>query len=311
MLVLLLSDMVIYTITIVSEFSLFIQTKDETDYANQPNHRHQLLDPNFIVSEEYFQNIPAKSLVILDDFSFNKSGIKQTKADFLHIVNYHLRHRNIVLCIVIHNIYSSGLYHEILLSPHLFLAYSNLGYYVFKKLQQRLGGEASLSFWQEPVRFNYHFCYINCNKNYIINCVDQLFLGQSVKMFANGNTFLIHPDTQPCNPPEEIHNDNDNNKNALIAHDVKEYLTSVYPKNKNMYIVANVLLKNNLLDSTLFFVNTKNIHLADFCSYIMNKFDKPNTTNITLLKFCKQLQKMQIRFPKIVLKNPVAQKILS
>lgn len=266
------------------------------------------MDPQFIVTEKHFENIPSSSLVILDDFSFNKTEVKQTKSEFLHVVNYLLRHKNITLCLVIHNLYSSCLLNEILIAPHLFLAYSNLGFYVLKKLQQRLGGSAALTFWQEPVRFNFHFCYINCNRNYIINLVDQLFLGHSATMFANGEKYVIHSENYLCNLPTSSV---ENIPLQQIERDVKEYLLSVYPKNKNMYLVSTIVLKNNILDQNLFFTNTKNIHFADFCSYINNKFDSPDKTNSMLLKFCKQLQKQQIKFPKVAIKNPIAQKILA
>lgn len=107
---------------------MFIQSRDKNDFENMPN--FQFLNNDFKVNEEHFQTIPSNSIVILDDFFLLPS--KQNKIDFLNVVNYYLRHHQISLFLIIHNIYNNGLLNEILLAPHLILAYSNLGYYIVR-----------------------------------------------------------------------------------------------------------------------------------------------------------------------------------
>lgn len=83
------------------------------------------------MSERHFQTLPDNSMVFLDDFSLKNSS-KESKTEFLKVINYYLRHHNITLFIIIHNLYNIGLQNEILLAPHIILAYTNLGYYILK-----------------------------------------------------------------------------------------------------------------------------------------------------------------------------------
>lgn len=92
------------------------------------------MNPGFEINEKDFMSIPDNSIVICDDFFLSKTNknAKQSKFEFLHIVNYYLRHHKITLFLIIHNLYNNGLLNEILLAPHLFIAYSNLGYYIMR-----------------------------------------------------------------------------------------------------------------------------------------------------------------------------------
>ncbi|MBM3939259.1 MAG: ATP-binding protein [Sphingomonadales bacterium] len=112
-----------------SDIALFIQTKDEQDF-NLINKKIKFLSSDFNVTEKDFLALPNDSIVILDDFSLQNT--KQNKTEFLKVINYYLRHHNITLFLVIHNIYSTGLMNEILIAPHVILAYSNLGYYILR-----------------------------------------------------------------------------------------------------------------------------------------------------------------------------------
>lgn len=205
-----------------------------------------------------------------------------------------------------HNLYSTGLLNEMMLAPHVFLAYSNLGYYIIKKIQQRMGGKSVLDFWNEPPKYNFHFCYVNCNKNYLINNVDQLFLGKIATMFANQQKFIIHSDNKPCDLLSQ-----DKHQNNIVEDEINNYLTSTYPKNKHLPLVFKILLQHELVNHSLFFTSFPNIHVADFCTFINNKFDKREKSKEDIIKFCKFLQKKQIKLPKVAIKNPVAQKLLT
>jgi len=91
------------------------------------------LNSDFAVREDHFKELTNHSFVVLDDFSFQSNSSKTTaKADFLRVINYYLRHHDIKLCIIIHNLFNNYLFTEILLAPHIFLAYTNLGYYVIR-----------------------------------------------------------------------------------------------------------------------------------------------------------------------------------
>jgi len=64
---------------------------------------------------------------VLDDFSFPSNKRYEKKIQFLEVINRILRHNNITLFLLVHNLYNTNLATEILLAPHLFLSYSNLG----------------------------------------------------------------------------------------------------------------------------------------------------------------------------------------
>jgi hypothetical protein len=114
------------------DLSVFIHSRDQHEYSS--NDKITFLKNDFYVSEKNFKSLPDNSIVFLDDFVLNKSNTntKQNKSEFLNVVNYYLRHHNITLFLIIHNIYSNGLLNEILLAPHLFVSYSNLGYYIMR-----------------------------------------------------------------------------------------------------------------------------------------------------------------------------------
>jgi len=86
------------------------------------------LETSFRINEKEFSVLPRDSFVILDDFYFSTVKNKQEKLDFLGVVNYTLRHHGITLLLIIHNIFNTNLSSDIFLAPHLFMAYSNLGY---------------------------------------------------------------------------------------------------------------------------------------------------------------------------------------
>lgn len=107
-----------------------MQSKEPTDFSHLQNINY--LEQSFSVNEIEFNRIPNSSIVILDDFTFSKANNKQEKSDFLKIINFTLRHRKITLFLLVHNLYNINMASEILLAPHLFLSYSNLGYSIFR-----------------------------------------------------------------------------------------------------------------------------------------------------------------------------------
>ena len=190
--------------------------------------------------------------------------------------------------------------------------------FFYRKLATRLGGQAVLDFYQEPSKLDYHFCYINSHRNYVINQVEQLFQGRSATMFVNNERFIIHPLDQPCSL---THEKNSSLKDPVeleetIGDQVHDFLVHTYPKNKFLPLMFKNLVKHDLIDADLFFVDFPTIHVADFCAFINNSFgggsssSKNNKTNGLLLKLCKFIRTKHIKFPLICIKNPVARQAL-
>jgi hypothetical protein len=113
----------------ISEKKIYVQTKENNDYSSFPN--ITFLDPSFIIDEASFKLIQDGSIVILDDYAYENKN-KQSKIEFLKVINYKLRHSDIVLLIVIHNMYHNTLFTDIINAPHLLLSYSNIGYSVMR-----------------------------------------------------------------------------------------------------------------------------------------------------------------------------------
>lgn len=174
-----------------------------------------------------------------------------------------------------------------------------------RKLQSRLGGPTAVEFYQETPNYNFHFCYINNNKNYIINTVEQLFNGKKATMFVNKERFVIHKANQTCTPKQII---TPPHGEVSIQTNITQFIETNYPKQKFLSIVFDILAKQNLINDDLIFVDFPNIHVADFSSYINNRFDKNN--NNRLIGLCKFLQKKNIKFPIVCIRNPLARKYL-
>ncbi len=52
--------------------------------------------------------------------------------NFLKVINYTLRHKKISLILIVHNLFNTNLSSSILMAPHIFLSYSNLGYQIIR-----------------------------------------------------------------------------------------------------------------------------------------------------------------------------------
>jgi hypothetical protein len=118
-----------FLIYLILGFTIYIQTREPNDYSNLNNVIY--LETSFLINEENFNKLPRNSCVVLDDFAFVHTN-KKTKNDFLKVINFNLRHHNITLFLVIHNLYNNNLSNEILLAPHIFLSYSNLGFNIIR-----------------------------------------------------------------------------------------------------------------------------------------------------------------------------------
>lgn len=165
-----------------------------------------------------------------------------------------------------------------------------------------MGGPEVLNFYQEPIRYNYNFLYINCNKNYLINCVDQLLLGKETTMFANQEKYIIHKSNATCS---------DLSDNNTTDAEVYSFLNSIYPKQKHLKLIFKLLLKHNLINADLNFKSFPNIHVADFCSFITNPFGDDQKINPNIKRLCKYLQSLGLNFPKCAIKNKHALKLLN
>jgi len=86
-------------------------------------------------------------------------------------------------------------------------------------------------------------------------------------MFSNNTVFVIHPKNKPCG--QQLKNSSD-----TLNDQVFEFIKNTYPKQKYLAMVFKILQPLNLIDNNLFFASFPNIHVADFCSFINNKFEK-------------------------------------
>jgi hypothetical protein len=140
-------------------------------------------------------------------------------------------------------------------------------------------------------------------KNYLINKIDCLLKGEEVIMLLGGEKFIIHKLSEPC----DLH-PTEHNMDMDSIHPAKEFVIQTYPKQKYLKLVIDILDRHNLIDHNLYFTPFPNMHLVDVCAFFNNRFGKHESTDAKLIKLCKFLQKKQIKFPKVSIKNPVAQK---
>lgn len=268
------------------------------------------LDADFVVTEETFKVFPPESVVILDDFTFKSPNYKLAKSQFLKVINYTLRHHKITLILIIHNLFGNNLFNDIIYAPHLFLSYSNIGYLIMSKIYLRLGGLDILKFFQNVPKGNFNFCYINNKRNYVINKVDSFFIRphETIKMFSGSQEYVIHLSTELCRSsnPEDNHITTQN-----IKLEIEQILQTMYPKQKYLTIVTNILIKNGAINNDLYLVDSPNLHIIDFFRFINNTFDKNIKPDAHMLQLCKQLQRKRIKFPIACIKNPIARKYIS
>jgi len=148
----------------------------------------------------------------------------------------------------------------------------------------------------------------------VVNYVDRLFQDSWATMFVNNEQFLIHPIHAPCSTtPEAPHSDDDDDQEDLtsIHHQVQDFVIQAYPKNKFLPMVFQKLVKCDLIDEDLFFKKFPTIHVADFCTFLNNRFYKKTKTGVQLLKLCKFIRSQRIKVPSIAIKNPLALRALS
>ena len=187
---------------------------------------------------------------------------------------------------------------------------SELIHLFLRKLCHRFGGPKALQFYQQPVQQNFHFCYINNKKLYLINCVDQLlFHGKPVTMFVNKEQFVIHKESEPCSlqahPSMGVgHHHRD------MSHPLVLFVKEIYPKQRFLPIVCSILIQHELITDSFYFIYTPTVHITDFCSFISNRFANSDKVDPNILKLCKYLKQQHIKIPKIAIKNPFAQSFL-
>jgi len=126
-------------------------------------------------------------------------------------------------------------------------------------------------------------------------------------MFSNGEKFIIHKENESCGLTTI---DSEISETHSPQQNVMEFIKETYPKQKYLSLIFTIIEKHHLFDDNLFCNAFPNIHIADICSFFLNRFGKMENTDNRYIKFCKFLQKKGIKLPKISIKNPVAQKYL-
>ena len=174
----------------------------------------------------------------------------------------------------------------------------------YRKIAKRLGGNSVLDFFHQVPKNAHHFLYINNSKHYLINQIDLLFSKSTVTMFAENKTFVIHQQgVECCCEKTSIETD-------MTSTQLEDYISHSYPKQKFLKIIANILVKKDLLNSDLYFIDNEKVHVADFISFIINRFDKNNKPDARIVKLCKTLAHKNVKFPNVSIKNPQAKKLL-
>ena len=132
-----------------------------------------------------------------------------------------------------------------------------------------------------------------------------MFQGKNATMFVNNEIFIIHNENHPCGIEEH-----QSSEVSYSRKKIYEFIKNMYPKQKYLTLVFDILITNNLIDENLYFIPFHHIHIADFCTFLNNNFGKLITTDSKYIKLCKYLQNLSLKFPKVGIKNPVAQKYL-
>jgi len=122
-------------------------------------------------------------------------------------------------------------------------------------------------------------------------------------MFVNSEIFVIHLESQPCGGGQTSTNE------QKVKHKVLGFVQSMYPKQKFLPLIFDSIVQMNLINDKMYFTDHPHVHVADFCSFINNRFGK-NEVAPKFIKLCKYLQSLDLRFPKAAVKNPLAQKYL-
>ncbi len=136
----------------------------------------------------------------------------------------------------------------------------------------------------------------------MINKVDQLIKNHHAEMFYQNDKYIIHKADQPCgaNNPDESAPDDLHTK--IVA-----FIKQNFPRQKYVDLVFRTLTSHSVINDDLYF-QSFNIHIADFCSFINNKFCKKMDSNY--IKLCKHLQQLNIKLPRVSVQNPLARKFL-
>lgn len=122
-------------------------------------------------------------------------------------------------------------------------------------------------------------------------------------MFVDNTEYVIHQADQPCGLSQE------QNLSETTKHQVLDFIHLMYPKQKFLTLVFNPIIHHNLLTNDLYFNDFPNVHVADFCTFLNNRFCKKDIS-AKFVKLSKYLRGKGLRFPKVSIKNPMAQKLL-
>jgi len=167
-----------------------------------------------------------------------------------------------------------------------------------------LGGQNSLNFYhQDNPYFQFNFAYINSKKNYIINNIDRLLVGEATTMFAQNLVYSIHLKNSRCGSAEL-------NTTLSLNESIKDFLMQNYPKQKLLRIMFDIFINRNLIGTDFYFVNHPDVHIIDFIRYCNNKFGKNNVPNSSMKNLLKSLQSANIKIPQACINNNMARKYL-
>ena len=241
-----------------------------------------------------FNSVASQTYVVIDDYVM---ADEKSRKEFLSIVNFVLRHRQIGLCIVIHQVVLSNMYSELMLCGHIVLTCSPSSLHYLQKVKKLyLGMKLGYDYISQN---NFYVLYTNKVKNYSIAIKPNFILD---RMWTNTDEYIIYKKHENCMQNEEETYSQDSLLNMPWFQDV---IDTYSRHKKKVVILIHILIKNKLLPDTdsLLIGNERfksnRMHLIDFLSICLSvKKLKLSKKNVQFLKTL--FNNVQYQFPKTV-----------
>ena len=251
-----------------------------------------------------------------DDYAQSPSSL----FSFLHIINYQLSHKKNTLILCIQGFTKNNLYSFIFQNSFLFLTYCKLNMKTIRHVDTQNGTDFKPIFETsfDEGDINYHICFINLDRNYIIPFSDKLFSCSTdpchIKMFKQDKTFYIldsHTVTlvEQKDTSESSDLSDDDDKQSDIESNLFEMLNTLCKHNNSKIILFARQLFTVLkpyMDKQ-FQIRIKDQHFGNFLDFVkLSQNPKLDTTvSQSTLNLLKWLRNKNVKFAKLFFKNKV------
>ena len=260
-----------------------------------------------------------KSAVVFDDFMLSKAH----EDDFFRFVNFNVRHKKLVLFLLVHSIFKNNLFNKVINSPSLFLTACVNNIQLSNRLDKIYKFQSRDILVQnldvvdgdtKPILY--------ITPRFMVNNIQLLFtkgVEQSyfAKMFRNDKIYLLMDESK-----YSYEEDNSPDADDISSRD-KHYLENLlnefyelYPKRKAKIKILvtslyNFLVENQFLDQNGKEINIygKRLSLFDFISSSQNPGKTPHNRITT--QILGELRKHKFRVPRLTLINAEFKKCLT